>query len=450
MNAMERAGTVFVVFAVAGGCLLGAPGASADRGGIVSMKHVDIEEPAQRAIIGYNGVREILILQTDVRATQETKIVEFMPLPTKPEVSLAPEGCFAALADIVKKHNVRYVRRYRGDKAAGGDEAEAVQVVVEAQLGPHGVTVVEVKDADAFVRWVREFFRQNELGEPALSDDLRKIVAGYLERGIGFFAFDLVTVSPETKTVQPLTYEFKTDRLYYPLEVTNLYGGTGVVELFTILPAGSAYSGPLETYITIRGADPEYAPAKRKPQWRVMNSTSATLETAELGRLHPSLVGLMWGERGRLGAVRYEGPLHFGHDVHQVIGYQDPSKTCEAFLHGLRSGKAERLEAHAAVPFAWDRKRVITDRTELLAELQELAEETRGHPLAITHRKDVAHFSMSGYRFIVRSRFDREFVEKHLLKARDPAILGVTFEDDEVLFFLRREDSVYRVVGFSD
>ena len=81
--------------------------ALADRGAIVPVGAVNIEEPAQRAIIAHNGVREILILQTDVKADKETKVVEFMPLPSKPEVSLAREGCFAALQEIVKAHIFR-------------------------------------------------------------------------------------------------------------------------------------------------------------------------------------------------------------------------------------------------------------------------------------------------------------------------------------------------------
>ena len=49
----------------------GVPGL-ADRGAIVTVGTVDVEEPAQRAIIAHNGARELLILQTDVQADRET------------------------------------------------------------------------------------------------------------------------------------------------------------------------------------------------------------------------------------------------------------------------------------------------------------------------------------------------------------------------------------------
>jgi len=208
---------VFSAFAV----LMLAGAVLGDRGAIVTVGEVDIEEPAQRAIIAYNGFRELLILQTDVKADRETKVVEFMPLPSKPTVSLAPKGCFAALAEIIKAHNLRYVIRYTTKDRAEGAKEEAVKVVVAAHLGPHAVTVVEVKDAAAFVEWVRAFFKKNDLGEPNLGENLRLIVADYLKRGLRFFAFDIVTLSPEKKTVQPLTYEFETDHFYYPLKVTT-------------------------------------------------------------------------------------------------------------------------------------------------------------------------------------------------------------------------------------
>ena len=151
--------------ALLAGVLLGASSlAWADRG-MIRSEPINIEEPAQRAILVHNGVREWLILQTDVRAERETKIVEFMPLPSKPEVSLAPEGCFAALRDLVEKYNLRYVGGPRGVRAGagGGGAEELVEIVVSAQLGPHAITVAEVKNTDAFIAWVRDFFRQNDL-----------------------------------------------------------------------------------------------------------------------------------------------------------------------------------------------------------------------------------------------------------------------------------------------
>ncbi len=81
----------------------------ADRGVILVQKDIHLEEPAQRAIIAHNGTWEMLILQTDVKSDKRTKALEFMPLPSNPKVSLAPDGSFKNLQTLITKHNLKYV-----------------------------------------------------------------------------------------------------------------------------------------------------------------------------------------------------------------------------------------------------------------------------------------------------------------------------------------------------
>ncbi len=416
------------------------PAAMADRGAIVTVGEVNVEEPAQRAIIVHNGARELLILQTDVKADRETKVVEFMPLPSKPKVSLAPEGCFAALQEIIKAHNLRYIVQYRG--LGRGDRDKAVKIVVEEQLGPHAVTVVKVKDAEEFVQWVGEFFRKNGLGEPALGPELRGIVAGYLKRGIRFFAFDIVTVSPEKKTVQPLAYEFECDRLYYPLVVTNLYSGTGTIELFTILPSGLDAGHR----ITIR---PRVRKERRK--WRFLRSTTATLEPEELAPLHPLLpnhLRIVENESAVLRAVRYEGRLEFDADLWLPIGYRGEHLACRTFLKALETGDIATLQVVVSVPFAFDRKEVIAGREELMVRLGELVNKTKGKRFEI---RSIATDYVTDAHLPPLAEFDRRFVEEHL-KAPVGGVSTVTFEDGKqlLLFHHTRPGLICRIVGFSD
>ena len=84
--------------------------------------------------------------------------------------------------------------------------------------------------------------KYRELGKPALDEELREVVTGYLDRDIRFFAFDIVDYSPEKKTVAPLAYAFESADLYYPLKVTNLFGGQGNVRSRAFL---SLSAGPL-------------------------------------------------------------------------------------------------------------------------------------------------------------------------------------------------------------
>jgi len=455
--------------------------ASADRGSIRNVKRINVEEPAQRAIIAYNGVREVLILQTDVRAAEETKVVEFMPLPSKPDVSLAPEGCFAELAKIVRKHNLRYYagRQRTGRDGKAGIADAAVKVVVAAQLGPHAVTVVEVKDADAFVTWVKDFFRKNDLGKPDLTGELRGVVSDYLNRKIRFFAFDIVTMSPEKKTVRPLTYSFESERLYYPLKVTNLYGGRGVVELFVILPkrferrqlgdpafiqiywsairrVGATQRKSAEAIekealkleaLKKKEAARDRALLSRRLDQRTMRSNIVTLAADELRALHRDIPALTWGEGAHMIAVRYEGPLHFDADVEGALGFTSSTDAARAFFLALRTGDSRMLPTLVAVPFAFDGTEIVNDKTALIKRFERVLAKPLGRPGT---QPEVVQMPIGSYRFVLNDAFSRRFVEQHLLKRR-AAIIGLTLDGEEARIFVRRDAyRTWRVVGFRD
>lgn len=63
----------------------------ADRGLIPFIPGVQIFEPNQRAMIAWNGSEEILLLSTDLRASQATQVLEVLPLPSEPGDGCAPE-----------------------------------------------------------------------------------------------------------------------------------------------------------------------------------------------------------------------------------------------------------------------------------------------------------------------------------------------------------------------
>jgi hypothetical protein len=412
----------------------------ADRGAIVPVGDVNIEEPAQRAIIAHNGVREILILQTDVKADKAIKVVEFMPLPSKPDVSLAPEKCFAELQKIIEAHNLQYVIRYRG-KTAADAKGEAIKVVVSEQLGPHKLIVVEVKDANEFVKWAERFFDENDLGRPRLDKKLREIVADYLRRDIRFFAFDVVTLSPQKKTVRPLVYSFKSAELYYPLKVTNLYGGSGTIELLVILPRELREAG---LWISASYGIKENG----KGMTGFFRSTSAELNAAEMTRIEPDIAGLMENGPAILKAVKYDGTLDFDEDLTACLGYYSAGIVGRKFFEALEKGNIDMLSTLVKVPFAFDRKRVITDEKGLLESLRKLSKESR--------LKNVEFFELHSATIedcLLEDDFDKSFVAKYFWKhARTvDKVIWVQIDNDKILLFVKQvKYGMYKVVGFSD
>ncbi|HUV38903.1 MAG TPA: DUF2330 domain-containing protein [Planctomycetota bacterium] len=408
---------------------------------------VTVSEPAQRAIIAHNGEREVLILQTDVRASAETKVMEFMPLPAKPTVSLASKECFRHLQDVLRAHRIRYVwTGWESADAAGrgvpgkGEkwrEEQNVTVVVEQHLGPHEVTVVEVKDADDFVKWVENFCRDRDLGVPVFAKDLREIVTDYLKRDFRFFAFDVITMSPETRTVAPLVYEFQSFRLYYPLKVTNLYGGRGTIELFLILPRG-VYPGEQSV------ADTEGAALLRASMW----STEGVPDDDELRSLHKSVATLMEDDDPVLRATRYDGPLTFTEDLWAPVGFASADRLCRRFLDALTAGDAHTLAGITSLPFAFDRKEVIAEAKDLSARLPDFFRQTRGKRLAID--PGTLCRTRAGVLRVQLDDFDRKFMKEHL-KRTGGLVLTFRIGGENVVMFLRRSpEGTYTVAGFSD
>jgi len=441
--------------------LVGSPAVWADRGAILAIKDINLEEPAQRAIIAHDGAHEILILQTDVKADRETQVVEFMPLPSKPDVSLAPEGCFKALAEIISKHRLRYLIQSRTQFKGGAEQTEAVKIVVQKTLGPHKVTVAEVRDTDEFVKWVERFFQENGLGQPALGDELRQIVADYLERGFAFFAFDIVTLTPETQTVQPLAYQFKTDHIYYPLKVTNLYGGgKGVVELFTLLPADArnTHYGLFISSDTPQGSGPAPGTAPQstmagllhlllrpnRSPGTTLRSTMADLEANEVASLHPAIAEGLGDQRGVLSALRYEGPLRFDHDVWAPLHYSFEGLVWR-FVVALEKGDADAIEALTDVPFAFDRKAVFYDKEELMRRFRAIPEPTeRKTPQVEIHRPEpVEHYAFT-------DDFHKRFADEYMPRRTVDKVATLSVNGEKMLVLVRQgEYGTYRIAGFS-
>ena len=220
--------------------------------------------------------------------------------------------------------------------------------------------------------------------------------------------------------------------------MTNLYGGSGIVELLTLLPDGVSVHRQISIRPVVRRGKTPLA-----HKMGMLRSTSARPDAAEIARLHAGLPAFMGNEATTLQAVKYEGPLRFQQDVRIPVFHSDPERLCRRFLAALETGDAETVEALTSVPFAYDRKKVILNEKELMAEFQKFFEETRGtslQPEAISRVEDK-----------LPSEFDRNFVRNFLVKERRPNIYRCTIRGEEVLLFLRRgPHGGYRVAGFSD
>jgi hypothetical protein len=202
----------------------------ADMGSIPFKKGVRIVEPNQDAIIAWNGKEQILYLQTTLGASEETKILEVMQLPSKPKVEATDIGVFTRCKSLLPRVVVRGSGSHSSGPFSSPGEVPAAKVVERKMIGAHDIRTVELLDAERFSAWVTaEFGATHEgLEVPA---PLLAVIGEYAKDGYKWFLFDVVDVKQETAKKTPLRIHFATDKLYYPMRITRTEKGHTTVSL---------------------------------------------------------------------------------------------------------------------------------------------------------------------------------------------------------------------------
>lgn len=231
--------TPFILIAFIFLASLFSPPSFADRGAFWLREDAVLSQNSQKAIILHNRKEEVLILGTELRANKDTGVLEFIPLPSEPQVSLAQGNPFEVVNELLARKGIEFMERRAIARGKGeGVEEEAVEIILSQKIGLHNVTVIKINDIEGFNKWVLDFLAQKgfqKTNTQALRN-LSAIAEDYLKREIQYFVFDYVEVGSEVRFVEPLIYRFKTDKLYYPLKTSNTIGGRGRIELVLILP----------------------------------------------------------------------------------------------------------------------------------------------------------------------------------------------------------------------
>jgi len=233
---MNRTG---ILIAVA--VLFAAHLACADCGGIPFKPGAVIFEPNQRAVIGYNGQEEILLLSTDLNASEPTKVLQALPLPSEPKVNKADVAMFVkATALINQRLNLGGGAMAGGMGGLGGAKQSgarpAGEVTFHDKIGSHDISVTHVLRRQGFVDWVETYLRKTGVNNPTIPDPMKLVVANYLRDKFEWFVFDVVELGKEVKTKDAIQYRFPTTFLYYPLRITRTEEGETLVRLLIISP----------------------------------------------------------------------------------------------------------------------------------------------------------------------------------------------------------------------
>lgn len=206
-----------------------------NRGMMPFDPRVQIFEPKQRAMIAWNGAEEILLLTTDLRASDSTMVLEVLPVPGEPEVKKGDLETFRRATDLINRKLPVPVPG-KGGRTAEGAVLPGGEVTFQAQIGAHDVSVTHLLDGPGFVSWVLDYLKTRGVEEDIVTSRMRALVEEYIAEGFEWFVFDVVALGPETVTSEPLQYRFKTRRLFYPLKITSTAAGATSVELLILTP----------------------------------------------------------------------------------------------------------------------------------------------------------------------------------------------------------------------
>ncbi|UCH88006.1 MAG: DUF2330 domain-containing protein [Thermoplasmata archaeon] len=335
-------GTTMKIFTIVFMCLfllsscLGGFTAKADRGSVViDDDDINIYEPGQKAIICWDGTNELLILSTDIRAEEPTKALEIMPLPSEPEISTCDVGVFEKLKDLVEL-NGQSDEKGEGSYDRGDNlgPSQDVEIIFHEQLGFHDITVIKAHTTEGFAQYVSDFMV--ELGlEPMSFPEAEDIAESYMSRGYNYFVLDVIELSYELRSPEPLMYKFESDSLYYPMEITSLTGGESHILLFTLIPsvpAGETYEEKDGSFLNERTAtyQDEYNIELSTPQSPVDfdKITEVTISTDDLKDEAEDSEGNIIDEdffqlydffsghdEVKVGVFEYDGPVEMKGDV---------------------------------------------------------------------------------------------------------------------------------------
>jgi len=209
----------------------------ADRGSIPFRPNVRIFEPTQRAMIAWNGTEEILLLSTDMKASDSTEVLEVMPLPAEPVVKKGDIETFKKATNLINKKLLmqhRLVSKRNGGKERASEPAG--EITFHKKIGAHDINVAHVLDKDGFISWAEKYLDSLGVENPNIPEGLKNVVGEYLTDKFTWFVFDVISLDKELKTNDAIQYRFKTDFLFYPVKIMSTEEGYTSMDFLILTP----------------------------------------------------------------------------------------------------------------------------------------------------------------------------------------------------------------------
>ncbi len=211
----------------------------ADMGSIPFDPDVQIFEPNQNAFIAWNGVEELLLLATDLRASRPVKVLEVMPFPSEPEVREGDRGIFTRAIRLInskqkKRHNETLGLDSLSYSSGAAKRAPAGTITFHERIGAHDISVTRVNRTSGFIKWAEGYLRSQGAETPKIPYELKQVISEYLEDGYSWFVFDVIELGTSLKSKDAIEFQFTSDKVYFPLRITRTESGWTTVDLIVL------------------------------------------------------------------------------------------------------------------------------------------------------------------------------------------------------------------------
>jgi len=259
---------------------------------------VSVYEPAQKAIIAWNGTEEVLVLSTDVNGESGTFALEIMPFPSNPKsIKKASFDWFETVQSLIWANAPMNGYRTLGGY---GEAVDTVDVTFHEKIGAHDITVVNASDASQLTRWAEAFLESNGVAENLIMKEFEPVLEDYLNDGFNYFVFDLIEASQRENSLEPILYKFETSFLYYPLRISSLNPGNTKIILLLLTPdiVDQLFCNPFRIAL-YRSRFPLQASSQ----------IQFSLTTDELNRISTE-IGKLFEGNACLTALEYDGPMN--------------------------------------------------------------------------------------------------------------------------------------------
>jgi hypothetical protein len=291
-----------------------------------------------------------MILSTDVYAAEDTWALQILPLPSEPTVTKGEWGSFENASSLINDYvyDVRRQEKFKVIQVLTGmiftaliagvcasviavermrvpawlvlllwliaiflsflllfgrhvvtvgvlipRFPEGVEILFHENVGVHNIVVVRSENAQELVSWAESYLDNRVVLHELSFAQMQDLTARYIERGINCFVFDLVYLEEDPWSVNPIVYRFKSDSLYYPLEISSVISGSTEITVVAITD-GKLKNQQIEnsglTIKSARGVSLEFCIGEEK-----------------LGRISPEVARMF--DDAWLTTLTYDGPL---------------------------------------------------------------------------------------------------------------------------------------------